>query len=169
MEQHLKQLKQQHAAHVHDLQSTMDRQSVQMDDLLAQLQALQAESQRSKRSAEAASQLVGVIEKKLATARADLNTAASERAELQSRQQESDSKAQTLSAAAKLTADREINLQQQICALKREVAASSNQQDIVDWQNRVEQAHRHIAELQQEKQQGDHKVLLGSDVTLHVA
>ena len=161
MDQHLKQLKQQHAAQVHDLQLTIDRQSVQIDDLLAQLQAVQTESQRSKRSAEAASQLVGVIEKKLASARADLNTAASERAELQARQQESDSKAQTLSATAKLVADKEINLQQQINALKHKVASSSNQQEVLDWQNRVEQAHRQIAELQQEKQQGDHKVSLG--------
>lgn len=162
MEQHLKQLKQQHAAHVHELQLTMDRQSVEIDDLLAQLQAVQVETQRSKRSAEAASQLVGVIEKKLATARADLKTVSSERSELQSRQQESDSKVLTLFAAAKLTADREINLEQQLSALERKVASSSNQQDILDWQNRVEQAHTHIAELQQEKQQGDHEFLLGS-------
>lgn len=161
MDQHLKQLKQQHAAQVHDLQLTVERQSVQIDDILAQLQAVQTESQRSKRSAEAASQLVGVIEKKLASARADLNTAASERAELQARQQESDSKAQTLSATAKLVEDKEINLQQQINALKHKVASSSNQQEVLDWQNRVEQAHRQIAELQQEKQQGDHKVSLG--------
>lgn len=155
MEQHLKQLKQQHAAQIRDMQLLMDRQSVQIDDLLAQRQAVQAESQRSKRSAEAASQLVGVIEKKLADARADLKTAGSEHAELQARQHESNSKAQTLSAAAKLTADKEINLQQQISALKRQVASSSNQQEILDWQNRVEQAHRQIAELQQEKQQGE--------------
>lgn len=161
MEQHFKQLKQQHAAQIHDMQLTMDSQSVQIDDLLAQLQAVQAESQRSKRSAEAASQLVGVIDKKLATARADLNTAALERAKLQARQQESDSRAQTLSAAAKITVDKEINLQQQISALKHKVASSSNQQKILDWQNRVEQAHRQIAVLQQEKQQGDHKTLLG--------
>ena len=160
MDQHLKQLKQQHAAQVHDLQITVDRQSVQIDDLLAQLHALQAESQRSKHSAEAASQLVGVIEKKLATARADLDTAALERAELQARQQESDNKTQTLSAAAKLTADKEINLQQQISALKLKVASSSNQQEVLDWQNTVEQAHTQIAELQQEKQQGGHNVHL---------
>ena len=161
MDQHLKQLKQQHAAQVHDLQLTVERQSVQIDDILAQLQAVQTESQRSKRSAEAASQLVGVIEKKLASARADLNTAASERAELQARQQESDSKAQTLSATAKLVEDKEINLQQQINALTHKVASSSNQQEVLDCQNRVEQAHRQIADLQQEKQQGDHKVSLG--------
>lgn len=161
MEQHLKQVKQQHAALVHDLQTTMDRQSIQIDDLLAQLQAVQAESQRSKHSAEAASQLVRVVEKKLATAKTDLSTAASERAELQARQQDSDIKAQTLSAAAKLTADREINLQQQISALKQSLASNSNQQDILDWQSKAEQAHRRMAELQQDKQQGEHKILLG--------
>lgn len=161
MEQHLKQVKQQHAAHVHDLQTTMDRQSIQIDDLLAQLKAVHAESQRSKHSAEAASQLLGVIEKRLATAKTDLSMAATERAELQARQQDSENKAQTLSAAAKLTADREINSQQQISSLKQHLASNSKQQDILDWQNKVEKAHRQIAELQQEKQQGEHKVLLG--------
>ena len=158
MEQHVRQLKQQHAARVNELQTSMDSQSIQIDDLLAQLEAKQAESQRAKRSAGAASQQVSVIEKKLAAAKADLNTATLECAELLARQHESDSKAQTLSAAAKLTADREVNLQQQISALKQKIASSSNQQDILDWQNRVERAHCQIAELQQEKQQGDHKV-----------
>ncbi|KAL3135900.1 hypothetical protein ABBQ32_007453 [Trebouxia sp. C0010 RCD-2024] len=159
MDQHVRQLKQQHAAHVNELQLSLNRQSIEIDDLSAQLQAVQADSRCARRSAEAAAQQVSATEKKLAGAKADLHTANIECAELQARQQDAVSKASVLSAAAKLTADWEVNLQQQISALRHKLASSSNQQDILEWQNRVEQAHQEIAALQQDKKQADAKVM----------
>ena len=158
MDHHVRQLKQQHSTQINDLQLSLDRQSIEIDDLSAQLQTVQAESRRAKRSAEAAAQQVSATEKKLAGAKADLHTAHSECAELQARQQDAASKASALSAAAKLTADREVNLQQQISTLKHKLASSSSQQDLLDWQNRVEQAHQEIAALQHDKKQGNHEV-----------
>ena len=59
------------------------------------------------------------------------------------------------SAAAKLTAAREINLQQQITSLKKQVALASNEHELLCWQDRYEQAQRQITDLQQEKQEGN--------------
>ena len=155
IEQHLNQLKRQHAAEIRDLRESMDKQSIQAEDLLAQLQVVQAEGQQARRSADSSRTHISIIEQKLAAAKADLSTANSECAGMQARLQETNSKVQMASAAAKLAADKEINLQQQIGALKQKVASSTDEQDVLRWQSRLEQAHDQIAGLQQEKQKGD--------------
>ena len=155
IEQHLRQLKRQHAKEVEDLQALVDKESIQIDNLYAQLQVVQAESQQSKRSADSSRRHVSVIEQKLAAARADLSTATSECMYMQARLQETDNKLEVASVAAKLAADKEINLQQQIGSLKQKVASSRKEQDGLRWQDRLEQAHHQVAELQQDKQKGD--------------
>jgi len=154
VEQHVRGLKQQHANQISDMQVLLDKQSVHIESLEAESQSLKTASNHAKRAADSAKEQINIMETKLAAAKSELAVTGAECADLYARLHESDTKVQSAKAAAKYAADRDVNMQQQISALKHKVAASSHDHEILQLQNQLEQAHQQIATLQHQSQTG---------------
>ena len=153
-EQHVRGLKQQHANQITDMQILLDKQSTHIESLEAESQSLRTAGNYAKRAADSAKEQLNIMEKKLAAAKSELVATGAECADLYARLHESDTKVQSAKAAAKYAADRDVNMQQQISALKHRVAASSHDHEIVQLQHQLERAHQQIADLQHQCQIG---------------
>ena len=153
-EQHIRGRKQQHANQISDIQVLLDKQSIHIETLEAESQSLRTAGNHAKRAADSAKEQINIMEKKLAAAKSELVATSAECADLYARLHESDTKVQSAKAAAKYAADRDVNMQQQISALKHKVAASSHDHEILQLQNQLEQAHQQIADLEHQSQAG---------------
>ncbi len=153
-EQHIRGLKQQHANQISDIQVLLDKQSIHIESLEAESQSLRTAGNHAKRAADSAKEQINIMEKKLAAAKSELVATGAECTDLYARLHESDTKVQSAKAAAKYAADRDVNMQQQISALKHKVAASSRDHEVLQLQHQLEQAHQHIADLQHQSQTG---------------
>ena len=153
-EQHMKSLKQQHASELKDLHTLLDKQSNQIDSLDSQTAALQSGKANAERAADSARQQLCIINKKLTGAQAELATAASDHANVTAQLHDTESKLQTAKHAAKHAADRDVNMQHQLTALKQKLAASSSEPEILRLQSELGQAHSDLKALRQEAQTG---------------
>lgn len=153
-DQHVRGLKQQYANQINDMQFLLDKQSIHIESLEAESQSLRTAGNHAKHAADSAKEQINLVEKKLAAAKSELVATGAERADLYARLHESDTKIQSAKAAAKYAADRDVNMQQQISALKHKVAASSHDHEIQQLQHQLEQAHQQIADLQHQSQTG---------------
>lgn len=153
-EQLVSGLKQRHATEISDLQHLLDKQSVQIESLDAEAHSLKSSSRHVTHAAQFAQEQLSITEKKLTAARTEVTMTGSQCADLHEKLYESDTKLQAAATAAKHAADQNVNLQQQITALKHKLAASSDEQDILQLQKLLEQAHHQVATLQQQSQTG---------------
>lgn len=153
-EQHVMSLKQQHASQLGELQTVLNQQSLHIDSLSAEVQSLQKGSMHAQRSAVSAKEQTSILEKKLAAARAEVVASGSECTALHTKLHDCDSQLMAASSAAKHAADRDVNMQQQITALKHTIASSNNDHDIIGLQDRLQQAHNLIGSLQQQSKSG---------------
>ncbi|DBB05601.1 TPA: hypothetical protein ACH3X1_012545 [Trebouxia sp. C0004] len=99
------------------------------------------------------------MEMKLAAAKSEMVATSAECADLYARLHESDTKVQSAKAAAEYAADRDVNMQQQITALKHKVAASSHDHESLQLQHQLEQAHQQIADLQHQSRTDANRAL----------
>ena len=154
LEGHIKHLKQQHASQLKDMQALLDRQSDRIDALVSQTDALQINSTNAHRAADSATQQLSICEKKLATAKAELSAAASTHTSMHLQLHDAESKLQAADKAAKHAADKDVNMQQQLAALKRKLESSSNEPEISRLQSQLEQAYKDVELLRDETQTG---------------
>ncbi len=154
-EQHIQSLKQQHASQISDMQTLLDKQSDHIKSLEAGSHSLQTGNAQAKRAVDSAKQQISILEKKLTVAKAEANTSSSECADLHAQLHMCESKLDAAAAAARHASDKEVNMKQQIAAMKQKLASSSSDQDILELQNQLEQADNQIAALQQQTRTGE--------------
>ncbi|KAL0027503.1 hypothetical protein WJX77_006087 [Trebouxia sp. C0004] len=158
-ERHVRGLKQQHANQIKDMQVLLDKQSIHIESLEAESQSLRTAGNHAKRAADSAKEQINIMEMKLAAAKSEMVATSAECADLYARLHESDTKVQSAKAAAEYAADRDVNMQQQITALKHKVAASSHDHESLQLQHQLEQAHQQIADLQHQSRTDANRAL----------
>ena len=159
MEAHLRQLKKQHATQLQDMQLLLDRQSDQIDSLLADQQAQKARCVQAKRDTSATAAQLDSIRQRLVTARQEVDAERAENLQMQDALQTLKQAEQQSSQAVTAAANKESNLQQQIATLKLQLKDSSNTDELQLLHKQLGLAREEVFSLKAQTEAGGYACL----------
>lgn len=159
MEAHLRQLKKQHATQLQDLQLLLDRQSDQVDSLLADQQTHKAQYMQAKREISAATAQLDSTRQRLMKAKQEADAERVEKLQFQDALQTLEQVDQQSSQAVTAAVDRESNLQQQIATLKRQLKDSSNNDELQILHQQLGLARQEVLSLKAQTEAGGYTCL----------
>lgn len=154
MEAHLKNLKKQHASQLQDMQSLLDKQSDQIDSLLADQQSMAAKYTHSKHEVHSATGQLNSMMQKVTNLTLEAEATKDNNLQLQNSVQVLQQAAQTAKQASAAAADRESNLQQQISKLKQELLAASKESELKDMHEQLALQQQDLSRLQAQAEAG---------------
>ena len=147
MEDHLRQLKRQHTGQLQNMQSLMDKQSDQIDSLLAELQSAKALHTKAHHKSDAAEQQLESIRQKWMIAKQEAESERTHAEKAQRLLHTLEAELQKAVQKSVAASDREQNLQQQIHKLRSEVAKNTSDGEVQSLQTELELTRQQTSSL----------------------